>query len=86
MKRRTTFLRLRQRFREVCYWSDRGEVDFVVLRGRVPVPVQVAWDGPEERHHRALGAFYEAHPHAGEAVFVTAESFAAGLPGLQPDA
>lgn len=80
-----TFMLLRQRFRDVCYWRDQGEVDFVVLKGRTPVPVQVAWDGPAERHQRALDAFYEAHPHAGEAVFVTADSFAEGVPELRPE-
>jgi hypothetical protein len=80
-----TFLALRRRFREVCYWRDRGEVDFVVQRGGDPVPVQVAWDGPTERHHKALDAFYEAHPRAGEAVFVSAESFAKGIPELAAD-
>jgi len=80
-----TFVALRRRFREVCYWRDRGEVDFVVQRGGEAVPVQVTWDGPTERHQKALDAFYEAHPRAGEAVFVTAESFAKGIPELLPE-
>lgn len=50
-------------------------MDFVVLRGRTAVPVQVTWDAPQERHHLALEAFYEAHLHAAEAVFVTADTF-----------
>jgi len=70
-----THAALRRRFGEVFYWRGQGEVDFVVLRGRTPVPVQVTWNAPQERHHRALEAFYEAHPHAAEAVFVTASSF-----------
>lgn len=28
----STFLLLKKRFRDVFYWRDRGEVDFVVLR------------------------------------------------------
>lgn len=70
-----THAALRRRFGEVYYWRGQGEVDFVVLRDRTPVPVQVTWDTPQVRHHRALEAFYEAHPHAAEAVFVTADAF-----------
>lgn len=77
-----TFVLLRQRFREVSYWRGKGEVDFVVQRGGVPVPVQVSVDEPSERHRLALDEFYEEHPQAQEAVFVTPESFAAGLPEL----
>ncbi len=77
-----TFLTLRQRFGEVAYWRDRGEVDFVVRHGAEVIPVQVSWDGPQERHRRALDHFYAAFPTAGEAVFVTAESLARGLPEL----
>ena len=74
-----TFLQLRRRFRDVYYWRDRGEVDFVVTRNREPVPIQVSWDGPSERHRRALDAFYEAHPRSSEAIFVTAKTFEHGL-------
>ncbi len=77
-----TFLLLRRRFRDVYYWRGRGEVDFVVSRNGEPVPIQVSWDGPSERHHKALDAFYEAHPRSAEALFVTAETFEHGLPEL----
>lgn len=77
-----TFVWLRQRFREVAYWRGRGEVDFVVQQDGDPVPVQVSIDGPTERHRLALDEFYEEHPRAREAVFVTAKSFAAGVPEL----
>ncbi len=70
-----TFLALRRRYREVFYWRGEGEVDFVVLDDGHAVPYQVTWDGPEDRHDRALGAFYEHFPHASEAVLVTGESF-----------
>lgn len=77
-----TYIELRKRYREVFYWRDRGEVDFVVLHEGEPLPVQVSWDGPEERHRKALDAFHEAHPRSREAVFVTAESWERGLPDL----
>lgn len=72
---RATYLALRREYGQVSYWRGAGEVDFVVLRNGVPVPVQVTWGAPERRHERALEAFYEAHPNAGEAIFVTADSF-----------
>lgn len=77
-----TYVRLRQHFRDVYYWRGRGEVDFVVLEDGDPVPIQVSWDGAKERHHRALDAFHEMHPRAAEGVFVTAETFEAGMPQL----
>jgi predicted AAA+ superfamily ATPase len=70
-----TYLALRRRFGEVFYWRDEGEIDFVVrVNGRI-VPVQVTWDEPLDRHHQALERFYERHPRADEAVFVTAARF-----------
>jgi len=35
----------------------------------------VTLDGVKERHWRSLDAFYEAFPHAEEAVIVTLENF-----------
>lgn len=77
-----TFLVLRRRYRDVYYWRNGGEVDFVVLQEGHPVPVQVTWDEPLERHQKGIDSFYKAHHDAGEAVFVTAESFADGMPEL----
>ncbi|MEO6597819.1 MAG: ATP-binding protein, partial [Planctomycetota bacterium] len=77
-----TYLTLRRRYRDVFYWRDKGEVDFVVLHRNKPLPVQVSQDGPMERQHQALDAFYSAHRDAHEAVFVSAEAFAAGLVDL----
>lgn len=72
-----TQLLLRRRFGEVSYWrGDGGEVDFVVQEGRRIIPVQVTWDEPQPRHERALASFYEQFPHADEAWWVTADTFA----------
>jgi len=49
-----------------------------------PVPIQVTWDGPTERHPRAWDAIHKAIPRSAEAGFGTAESFGAGLPTLRP--
>ena len=76
-------LALRRRFGQVYYWREAGEVDFVVLDGGRIRPVQVTWDGPVERHHQALQAFYEQYPHAEEAEVVTAASFEAAIARLR---
>jgi predicted AAA+ superfamily ATPase len=71
-----TYLALRRRFGDICYWQEGGkEVDFVVSRQRRVVPVQVSWNAPHDRHERGLEAFYERHPHAEESVFVAADNF-----------
>jgi hypothetical protein len=74
-------LALRKRYGEVFYWRGGGEIDFVVRDGDRIVPYQVTWDDAEERHHDALQAFYESHPHADEAVYITAETFEERLAG-----
>lgn len=80
-----TFVRLRQRYATVCYWRDRGEVDFVVEHGGKVTPVQVGVDGLHERHQKALDEFYERHPHAAAAVFVGWEEYERGIPELPGD-
>lgn len=71
-----TFLALRKQFGAVSYWRGRGEVDYVVQNAAgAPVPVQVSWGGPLERHQRALDGFYEQFPQAAEAVFVDQDNF-----------
>ncbi len=73
------YLALRRRFGEVSYWREQGEVDFVVAANGRVVPVQVTWAEPLDRHHRALEKFYERHPQAEEAVFVTSLRFEEAL-------
>ena len=71
--------------REVVRSDEPGpDLAFVVQgvrRGGKAVPIQVSWEGPTERHRRALDAFHAVHPHAAEPVFITRESFEAGLDG-----
>jgi hypothetical protein len=57
---------LRRKFGEVFYWRGKGEVDFVVLDGTRPLPVQVTWDDPKPRHRAALEEFRSEFPNAGE--------------------
>jgi predicted AAA+ superfamily ATPase len=70
-----TFIALRRRFREVFYWRQRSEVDFVVHDAGRFLPVQVSWTGATDRHERALTEFYEIFPQAEEALVVTKGSF-----------
>jgi uncharacterized protein len=77
-----TYLLLRRRYEQVCYWRGAGEVDFVVEHDGLTTPVQVSLDGASERQHKALDEFYAQHPQAAEAVFVDVDAYAAGLPQL----
>jgi uncharacterized protein len=80
------FLLLRRRFGHVSYWRGRGEVDFVIDHNGMPTPVQVSWTEATDRARAAVDEFQSSHPHAGEAVFITAESYDAGVPELSgPD-
>jgi len=67
------YLALRRRFRQVYYWRNNREVDFVVQHEGRPLPVQVTWDAPLERHHLGLDEFYADFPRAHEALFLTAQ-------------
>ena len=79
-----TFLALRKRFGRVFYWRHVREVDFVVTHQGRPLPVQVSWASPHDRHHLALDEFYQAFPASHEGRFLNrddlVENFAAGWP------
>jgi uncharacterized protein len=64
------FLHLRRAFREVFYWRNKGEVDFVVVEGTSVIPIQVSWEGAQQQHLNALGEWREAFPHACSALFI----------------
>jgi uncharacterized protein len=65
------FLTLRKKYGKVFYWRDRGEVDFVVIPDERALPIQVTWDAAKPRHHDSLDDFYQANPHAHEAILIT---------------
>ena len=69
------FLALRRRGIETAYWRDKGEVDFVARTAEGFVPIQVSWEPPTDRQHRALETFYETFPQAQEALIVGPEEF-----------
>jgi predicted AAA+ superfamily ATPase len=71
-------LELRRRGLQPSYWRGRGEVDFVVTTERGITPIQVSWEPPTDRHHRALEEFYEAFPQAQEALVIGPVEFEAG--------
>jgi len=65
------FLALKRSYREVFYWKQKGEVDFVVISNGKPLPIQITWDEPLPRHEQSLNEFYEFFPNAHEALIVT---------------
>jgi uncharacterized protein len=69
------FHALRRRHQHVFFWRDRGEVDFVVLKGNTPQAIQVSWDGVKDRHRRAVDEFMEKFPSAQEPRFITQDNF-----------
>ncbi len=71
-------LELRRRGLRPAYWRGKGEIDFVVTTARGIIPIQVSWEAPTDRHHRALEEFYETFPQAGEALLVGPAEFEAG--------
>jgi predicted AAA+ superfamily ATPase len=60
----TVFHELRKRHGEIFYWRGKGEVDFVRIEGTRPVPIQVTWDEPKDRHDAALSEFQSEFPNA----------------------
>jgi len=72
-------LELRRRGLKPAYWRGKGEVDFVVTTDRGITPIQVSWERPIDRHHRALEEFYETFPQAQEALLVGPAEFEAGV-------
>ena len=70
-------LELRRRGLKPAYWRGEGEVDFVVTTDSGIVPIQVSWEPPTDRHHRALEEFYETFPQAREALLVGPAEFEA---------
>ena len=79
-------LELRRRGLSVSYWRGNGEIDFVVQSRRGITPVQVSWNAPGERHHRALDEFHETFPQALEAVFIGPKEYEAGALARLADA
>ena len=72
------YLELRRFGADVAYWRGNGEVDFVVRQEGAITPIQVSWDGPSDRHHRALEEFYETFPQATEALFIGPKEYEGG--------
>lgn len=77
-----TYSLLRRKFRNVYYWRGTGEVDFVIEFNRRPIPIQVSWNEPTERHLKAVDEFCSVHRESRDPIYVTRESFAQGVPEL----
>ena len=55
------YLHLRRSFKEICYFSEKGECDFVVLDKNQPVKVvQVCYDLTPDNLNRELNGLFEA--------------------------
>ncbi len=66
---------LRRKHQEVFYWRETGEVDFVIIEGTTPRPIQVSWDGIKDRHNKALAEFAEKHPRSADPLIITKDNF-----------
>lgn len=73
------FLHLRRHYRQVGYWKQRGEVDFVVSDTNGITPIQVSWGGKKPRHDAALQEFFTEFPQANSAICISAENAATHL-------
>jgi len=69
------YLSLRSKTKDISYWRDKGEVNFVVQTNSGITPIQVTVGEPQTRHEDALAEFYRKFPHANEALFITPDSF-----------
>lgn len=69
------FHALRARYRDVYYWRDKSEIDFVVLEGSRPRPIPASWDGLKERHKKALAEFQGVFDRALEPMIVNRDNF-----------
>lgn len=69
------YLSLRRKSVDICYWKEKGEVDFVVSTDNGVTPIQVTCNQPQKRHDDALEEFFSHFPHANEAIYVTPDTF-----------
>ena len=51
------YLSLRAKTKDIAYWRDKGEVDFVVQTDRGITRIQVTVGEPQARHEDALAEF-----------------------------
>lgn len=70
---------LRRRHKEVFYWRETGEVDFIIETQEGIQPIQVTWDKPQERHHNAFAEFKKHYPSALSGIVITKNNVEAFL-------
>jgi uncharacterized protein len=66
--------KLRKHCRQVFYWREKFEVDFVIQSTEGLQPIQVSWTAIQERHLRGAEAFRMAHERSLPALFITQEN------------
>ena len=68
------FLTLRKKFKEVYYWKEKGEVDFVVESEQGIQPIQVTLGEEKERHKTGLAEFALKIPNSAQPVLITRDN------------
>lgn len=68
------FHHLRKKSREVFYWRQQGEIDFVTMDEQGITPYQVTWDENKVRHEKSIREFYQAFPQSNPVVEVSADN------------
>lgn len=68
------FLHLKRKYKDVYYWREKGEIDFIVYEGNQIIPIQVSWEGKKERHLVAYREFKEEFPKCEELQLVSFEN------------
>lgn len=68
------FLALRRKYREVYYWRETKEVDFVVHSAEGVTPYQVTWDSLKDRHVNGFTEFKKAFPDSLPGVVITKDT------------
>ena len=70
-----TFYQLRRKYKDVFYWRDKGEVDFVVQTEQGIQPIQVSYKGVRQRHEKSAADFYNRFPNSLEVIYIEPKNF-----------
>lgn len=78
------YLELKKKFREISYWRNQNEVDFVVKTQEGILPIQVSWETEKNRHQMGAEEFKRQYPDSLDCLFVNKDNFQ-DLGRLLPD-
>ncbi len=72
------FHSLLKKYSKVFYWKGKGkrdgEVDFVVETREGTQPIQVSFDGKEDRHIKACAEFLDEHPRSLPPIYISQDN------------